>query len=268
MIREVVEALDVPLEQVVIEATILEVTLTDDLEYGVQFFLEENGITLRSGLGPGSPTDSGGSGAVALATFVAFTGVNIDVLVSALQDVTDINVISSPYLAVIDGEPARLFVGDEIPLEIASQESTDDGTVTVTTEIERRDTGIIVEVTPVIRPDASVRLLVNTEVSTALPATEGNELTTTIQQRSVNSDLVVSSGQTVLLGGLIQDRLALTDRGVPVLKNVPVLGSLFGVKGSDVQRTELLVLLTPRVIRTGGEIDRVTRLVERLAAQN
>lgn len=266
-IRRLVDALDVPLPQLVLEATILEVLLTDDLEYGVQFFLEENGIILRSSVGPGLG-DPGLPGAVALASFGAFTGVNIDVLVTALQQVTDLRVISSPYVTVVSGENARLFVGDEIPFLIASQESSTDGTVTVTNEIETRETGIILDVQPVVRPDDSIRLAIVSEVSTPISTGTGNELTPTISRRSVTSDLAIQSGQTVLLGGLIQNRLEVGESGIPVLRNIPLFGNLFGVRGSNVRRTELLILLTPRAVRTSSEIQRVTRQLRATTIMN
>lgn len=262
-IRQVVEALDVPLSQMVLEATILEVLLTDDLAYGVQFFLEEKGIAFRSSIGAGGVADPGGLGAVALGTLGAITDVNIDILITALQEVTNLRVISSPYVSVVANETARLFVGDEIPFLIASQESNTDGTVSVTNEVETRETGIILEVTPSIRPDDTVRMDISTEVSTPLAANEGGELTPTISRRTVTSDLAIRSGQTVLLGGLIQNRLELGEGGIPVLRNIPLIGNLFGVKSSDVLRTELLVLITPRVIRTNSEIEDITRQVRK-----
>ncbi|MEM6678150.1 MAG: secretin N-terminal domain-containing protein [Pseudomonadota bacterium] len=262
-IERLVKSLDTPLPQLVLEATILEVALNDQLDYGVQFFLQENGITVRSTQGPAALADPALPGLAALANFGAFTGVNIDVLLTALQQVTDLRVVSSPYVSVVSGETAQLFVGDEIPFLTASQESSTDGTVTVTNEVETRDTGITVNITPVVRPDDTVRMQIFTEVSSAVQEGLIDDPTPTISRRRINSDLAVTSGQTVLLGGLIQNRLQLAEGGIPVLRQIPLFGNLFGTKASDVDRVELLILVTPRAIRTGREIERITREVRR-----
>jgi general secretion pathway protein D len=114
-----------------------------------------------------------------------------------------------------------------------------------------------------VRPDDSVRLVVTTEVSTAVGEIAGSELTPVIARREITSELTIRSGGTVMLGGLIQNSLALSEGGVPVLREIPLVGTLFGVRGSEVERTELLILLTPRVSRVSYELERITRAVRR-----
>ncbi|MEM7693068.1 MAG: secretin N-terminal domain-containing protein [Pseudomonadota bacterium] len=260
-IREVVHALDIPIGQVVIEANILEVDLNDELSLGVQFFLQSNDFTLRSSQFAGGVADPGGAGAVALinADFGAFS---FDAVINALQAVTTVKVLSSPYVTVVNGATARLSVGDQIPFTIASQTSQSSGTVTVTQEIETRDVGVILTVTPNIRPDNSVLLTIEQEVSSARElAGAGSEETTNpiIAQRNITSQITVDSGVTALLGGLIIDRAQNTETGVPVLRRIPIIGNAFKQNTNTQGRSELLVLITPRVVRTSHQLDQLTR---------
>jgi len=260
-IREVVRALDVPLAQVVIEATIVEVGLNDSLKYGVQAFLRGDGIAVRSSRFI-DPVDTGEAGGVAIFEIDTGGGTTTTVVLEALQTVTDVKIISSPYLTVLDGRAARLSVGDQIPFLIQSTNATDTGTTTTTNEIEVRDVGIILEVTPNIRADNSVLLNIQQEVSSAQSEDAGENLTPIISQRTINSDIVVRSGKTVFLGGLIQDRSEKVESGVPVIKDVPVLGNLFKQTDNVTDRTELLVMITPRVVRRSLQLDNITRLLK------
>ncbi len=253
-IREVVRTLDLPLAQVVIEATIVEVDINDALGYGVQFFLNSSDVALRSSTTI-TPTDPGQVG-----LFANIGASSVNVVLSALQSVTNVRVISSPYLTVLDGKPARLSIGDQVPFLTASTDANSDGTTTTTNQIEVRDTGIILEVTPRVGADNSVLLDINQEVSSVAPGgAEANELTPTIQQRSIRSDIVVQSGKTALLGGLIQDSDTRVTTRVPVVSQIPVVGGLFKQTRNDLVRTELLVMITPRVVRKPSQLENITR---------
>jgi general secretion pathway protein D len=256
-IAEVVNALDVPLAQVVIEATIIEVDINDDLQYGVQFFLQGSNVTGRSSGGQLGAGDPGGAGFVALINQVK-NGTAVQYVLTALQSVTNVRVISSPYLTVVDGASSRLAVGDQIPFVTASQTSNSDGTVTVTQEVDARDVGVILDVTPRISPDNSVVLDITQEVSAARNVTTAAGDNPIISQRTVTSQITVQSGRTVLLGGLIQERADVTDTGVPGVRKVPVLGKLFSQKADTQTRSELLIMITPRVVRTAHQLDTLT----------
>lgn len=260
-IREVVEALDMPIGQVVIEANILEVDLNDELSLGVQFFLQSEDFVVRSSRGAGGVVDPGGSGAVAVIN-ADLGSVSFDAVIHALQAVTNVKVLSSPYVTVVDGATARLSVGDQIPYTTASQTSQSSGTVTVTQEIETRDVGVILTVTPNIRPDNSVLLTIEQEVSSAreVALAEAEDQTNpVIAQRNITSQITVDSGVTALLGGLIIDRAAKSESGVPVLRRIPVLGAAFRQTDNVQARSELLVLITPRVVRASSQLDMLTR---------
>jgi len=229
-IREVVRTLDVPQAQVVIEATVAEVELKDELGYGVQWYLSGMGFTAHSANPPGpQPLDPGIGGVAVLQRSIA--GFDTKVVLDALQTVTKVKVISSPYLTVMDGKSARLVIGDQIPFAVASQTQSqpDNSTqpVILTQEIETKDTGVILEITPSIRANNSVLLNINQEVSKASESAVKGNLTPIISKRNVTSDIVVQSGRTAILGGLIEDRTDEVETGVPILRKVPVLGNLF-----------------------------------------
>lgn len=270
-ISDVVKILDVPQAQVVIEATVAEVDLNDDLQHGVQAFLTYRGITTRSSTDPNPATAStpgqnsttSGSGGVAHIGLTLGPGASADVVLSALRSVTNTKVISTPYLMVLDGKTARLQIGDQVPIASTTQTATITGTVTVTQQIQVKDTGVILEVTPKIKADNSASLGIDQRVSQvkSAPATGTVDLNPTISTQEIKSDILVQSGRTVLLGGLIKESVQKTDGGIPGAMNLPVLGDLFKQHTDTLIRQELIVMITPRVIRHSSEIENITRLL-------
>lgn len=267
-IRDVLQALDIPQSQVVIEAMVVEVELNDQLDHGVQMFLNSPYVAARTGGDPiptgqtapiTSPTSASGAFVSVGASFGQY---RVDAVMQALQSITNVKVISSPYLTVLDNKTARLVVGDQIPYAVRSQTSQNTGNVTVTQEVEIKDTGIILDVTPRIFSDNSLSLRINQQVSTPSPTAQAGNTTPVISTRNVESNVRAQSGHTILLGGLIQDRLETSESGVPVLRAAPVLGDLFKQRTDHVRRVELLVMLTPRVIRQNSQIEDISRLIK------
>lgn len=256
-ISAAVKALDVPLAQVVLEATIVEVLINDALQYGVQTFLERGNSSLRTST-LGAPADPGGAGFSAVLD-ASSGNLSAQFVLTALQSVTDLKVISSPYLTMANGATSRLSVGDQIPFVTASQTSSSDGNVTVTQEVETRDIGVILEVTPKISPDNSVVLNIRQEVSSTANVTNSSEANPTISQRTIESRVTVQSGSTILLGGLVQERADRSVNGVPVLSKVPVLGEAFKTTSDTQRRSELVVMITPRVVRNSNQINDITQ---------
>ncbi|MCZ6742280.1 MAG: type II secretion system secretin GspD [Alphaproteobacteria bacterium] len=258
MVVSVLRKLDqVPL-QVLIEATIAEVTLNETLRYGVQWFLRQGNSEL---------TLSSGTTSSILPTFPGFsyflTGPDVKAIFDALETVTDLNIISSPQLMVLDNQTAELQVGDQVPV-LTQSLTTAEGSITES--VEYRDSGIILRVTPRVNSGGLVTMRIEQEVSTIVK-TAVPTLTPTIQQRRISSTVAVQSGETVVLGGLIQDTRDRKETGVPILRDIPILGFFFGGKEDDKKRTELLVLITPRAVRSQREVRRVTEeLRKRLRA--
>lgn len=170
--------------------------------------------------------------------------------------------VSSPYLTVLDGETARLVIGDQIPFATTSQTSSNSGNVTVTQKIEILDTGVVLEITPRIHGNNSVNLNIVQSVSAPVAAASNQGLTPIISTRDITSRILAQSGRTILLGGLIQDRLEKQEDGVPRASKLPVVGGLFRQNRNSASRTELLVLITPRVVRGSSEIENITRLLQ------
>ncbi len=244
--------LDIRPLQVLIEATIAEVKLNDELRYGLQWFFKT---------GSSEFTLSTGDSAEILPTFPGFSYVlgltDTRVVLDALDSVTDFKVISSPSLVVLDNQTATLTVGDEVP--IATQQSTtNDADPRTINTIQFRDTGIILEVTPRVNAGGLVQLDISQEASDVVETVSSGIDSPTIRQRKITSSIAVQSGQTVALGGLIEEKETKTSTGIPILSRIPILGALFGSNAEISERTELLILITPRVIRNQREARIVT----------
>lgn len=233
--------------QVLIEATIAEVALNDQLQYGVQAFIEANSFAFGFGTGVNVVPN-----ALAPGFSFLFTPGSSRIAIDALSRVTDVKVLSSPSVVVLDNSEAVLTVGDEVPIttRTASTLEANDPFASLNT-IEYRDTGVILQVRPRINSNQAVSLEIAQEVSRVNQAATSAEaeLTPTITQRKITSRVSVQSGQTVVLGGLIQDSEERARDRVPVLGEIPVIGNLFGSTSTRNNRTELIVFITPRVIR-------------------
>ncbi|MEZ5825879.1 MAG: type II secretion system secretin GspD [Geminicoccaceae bacterium] len=254
MIESTLRRLDTPPLQVLIEATIAEVTLNDTLRYGVQYFLDTGAI--KAGFNTTTPStgviDPGLLNPLARLpgfNFVATPG-SSNITIDALARITDVKVLSSPSVVVQDNSEAVLNVGDEVPITTRSAVSVDDPSAPVVNNIEYRDTGVILEVKPRISSNEIVALDISQEVSrVASESTSSDSLTPVISQRKITSHVNVQSGQTVVLGGLIQDADTRSTDKIPLLGDLPVLGNLFASNARQSARTELIVFITPRIVR-------------------
>ncbi|OYV37951.1 MAG: hypothetical protein B7Z80_11415 [Rhodospirillales bacterium 20-64-7] len=234
-----------PLE-VRIDATIAEVDLTGQLQYGTQFYFKSGGI---------NAVLSQGTSAALATSFPGFVlsghGSNAaPVALSALEAVTKVRVLSSPELMVLDGQTASLKVGNSVPYLSQTSQSTVTSTSDVIQSIDYRDTGVIMQVTPHIGNDGLVTMDIRQEVSGVSPTVTTTGINSpTFTERTIASRVAVQDGQTIGLAGLISDNDSRENSGLPWLKDVPVLGGLFGTQTNNRVREELLVLITPHVIR-------------------
>ena len=240
--------------QVRIDAVIAEVTLNDNLQYGTQFFFKSGGINGILNTGTTTTTPASPSAASLNLSFPGFflggSGAGgIPFAIQALQQVTTVNVLSSPELLVLDNQPARLQVGSVIPYLSQSSQSTLSANAPIVSSINYQQTGVILEVTPRVNSGGLVTMDVMQDVSSAATAiTTPGINSPTFNERNVNSRVVVQDGQTIGLAGLITDSTTLGNQGIPWLKDVPILGLLAGNQNNTRQRTELLILITPHVI--------------------
>ena len=170
-------------------------------------------------------------------------------VINALADVTQIKVLSAPQLMVLDNEPARLQVGSLVPVLTQSQQSTISPGAPIVNSVDYRDTGVIMLVTPRVNSGGLVTLDISQEVSNVSSQTTGNINSPTFDQRLIRTRVAVQDSQTVGMAGLIRDADTQGNAGIPVLKDIPVLGSLVSSQTSNRVRTELLVLITPHVVK-------------------
>jgi general secretion pathway protein D len=254
-VRDVLRTIDVPQRQVLVEATIVEVTLNDDLKYGVQYFLDRiiNGTSITGALSnTNSPKPALGAPGFSLAV-----GLSSRAVIDALSGVTAINVISSPNVMVLNNETARLAVGDQVPIATQSrQDSLSRDPVTVNT-IEFRDTGVIFDVTPRINSGGSVTLNILQEVSNVERQAQPT-LTPTISQRKLRSSVTAANGETIILGGLFSNATTRTRAGLPGATRSGLLNAVLGSNASYSKKTELLVLIAPRIVSDRREARAVT----------
>jgi general secretion pathway protein D len=250
LIEQTLQQIDRPQLQVAIEATIAEVTLNDALNYGVQFFLKSSDVGV--GADKGSIINSIGNAVLARSfpgfNFLLGSEAEPRLILDALHNITDVKVLSNPSLVVLDNQVATLQVGDQVPIATGTATVLSGGVAPpIVNTIDYRNTGIILRVIPRVSYNGNVVLDIEQEISNVSAA--GNTLTPTVAQRRVKSSIAVASGQTVLLAGLISDRINRTKQGIPLLDAIPGLGDAFSHQNNDKQRTELIIFIRPQIIR-------------------
>jgi general secretion pathway protein D len=290
IVESALRQVDQPQLQVAIDATIAEVDLTDELQYGVQFFLTSHALGLRPDQGSilntaataaplsaaqqaaasasanaTTATSTAAAAGTAVNTFLnrAFPGFNFLVgqeaqpamILSALHTVTGVKVLSSPSLVVVNNQSATLQVGNQVPISTGSANVLNAATAssnTIVNTVDYRNTGIILHVSPRVSANGNVRLEIEQEISNVLPGA-ANSLNPTIQERKVKSSISVANGQTVLLAGLIQDQKNDNKSGIPVLDQIPGIGNAFSGQDNQKSRTELIIFIRPQIIRDAAD---------------
>jgi general secretion pathway protein D len=260
-IRQAIERLDTVPLQVQIETRILEVALVDSFRFGVQWYLEglaggdgdvtQPGNKQRWMLGqlPPGPTTRPDT------FFYSFINHDLQVAIRAMERDSHTKILSAPSLVVVNNRKARIQVGDQFPVT-QTYVNTSLGGSSQVGQVEYKDTGVILDVRPRVNPGGLVYLDVAQEVSRVDRNQIGPNLP--IVKRKLITQVAVQSGQTVLLGGLIRELNEEQRSGVPGLSRIPFLGALFRDRGNSTMRTELLVLITPRVIANGEDAKRVS----------
>ena len=247
--------------QVSIDATIAEVTLNNSLSYGVQWFLKSKDV--------GYKDDRGSFGllgaAVGEAAKRVVPGFNLllgpekdpKFILDALRSLTDVKVLSTPSVVVVDNQFATLLVGDQVPITTRTAVGVDNVNAPLVSNIEYRNTGVILKVAPRINANGNILLEIEQEISNVANTASSNSLTPTVSQRKIKSTIAVGTGQTVLLGGLIQERQNRGRSGIPLLESLQGIGDLFAHNDASIQRTELVIFIRPQIIRNGGDAQNV-----------
>ncbi len=255
-VEATLKRLDVPPTQVLIEASIIEVTLSDDLKYGLQWIFSDsnrNGVT-------GSGVLSTAAGAVLGATPAGFSYTlrnsfgDVKAVLNALAEKSLVKVISSPSIMVLNNHTASIVVGNQQPVRVGETITTGGN---ITTNIQYKDTGISLSVTPSVNAGNMVTMQLNQAVNDVgqVDIATGQR---SFLQRQIGSKVAVRSGETLVLGGLIRDNATSGKSGLPLLKDIPLLGSLFGANNTNNNRTELLVIITPQVVRSDNDLRDLT----------
>jgi general secretion pathway protein D len=281
IVESALQQVDQPQLQVAIDATIAEVDLTDELQFGVQFFLTSHALGLRPDQGsilnststtatttiPGAATAATTAAAATTATTTASTvagtaanallsrtvpGFNFLVgqeaqpaaILTALHTVTGVKVLSNPSVVVVNNQAATLQVGNQVPISTGSASVLNAATASSNT---------ILHVSPRVSANGDVRLEIEQEISNVLPGSAANALNPTIQERKVKSSISIANGQTVLLAGLIQDQKNENKSGIPLLDDLQGIGNAFSNQDNTKMRTELIIFIRPQIIRNSTD---------------
>ena len=257
-IESTLKRLDLPLTQVLIEASIIEVTLDDSLQYGLQWTFSGDARAGYSGVGA-----VGGALSAAATNGFSYALSNgagkLKATLSALASKSLIKMISNPSLMVLDNHTATITVGDQVPVSTSTSRPADNtSTSLVTSTIQYKDTGVSLAVTPSVNSGNVVAMQIDQTVTDvgAEEASANNQRR--FLQRQIGSKVAVRSGESIVLGGLIKDNNNSSKSGVPLLKDIPLVGNLFAQNSSEGKRTELLVIITPRVVRSDVDIREVS----------
>ena len=279
-IRKVLERLDSVPRQVLIQVMVAEVTLTDTLQYGVEWWLKSalshNGkswpgfLGLEGALAPRVTSANGATPAV----LGNSSGLNYAVFGSAGQVIgmlnllghdTDVNILSTPHVLASDGKIAKVEVGNEIPVITQTVSTPSSGTLlggssfSTSNSVQYRPTGILLEVKPNITASGNVSLSIAQEVSSiGNPVSTGGSQYPSFSKRKVTTDITVEDGKTIMLAGLIQNKNNNEAVGLPGLKDIPIFGGLFGSTKKTNEKTELLITITPYIVTSRAEGERLT----------
>ncbi|HRD29950.1 MAG TPA: secretin N-terminal domain-containing protein, partial [Caulobacter sp.] len=250
-LRGLMVALDTPRPQVLVEVTVAEVTLTDETRVGLEWFFTRsmsNG-QLEGGTKGGLGLDTGG-------LTLKFTGTDVQAAFNAFASNNKVNILSRPRLVARSGDEARIQVGTDVPIitSRANSPTQTGGSSDILQTIQYRQTGVILTIRPVIYSDGRVDLQITQEVSSQQPNSNTAIGSPLILNRSVTTRLSVDEGATAVIGGLIDDNYTKGNSGIPLLKDIPLLGAPFRVDSFSTGKTELIILVTPHILRDGGEM--------------
>ena len=256
--ESLLKRLDVMPPQVLIEATVAEVTLTDSLQYGLEWYLknETSGIVDGGADSQASTVGGLGLGTAGLAYSLVSRADRFKVLINAMAEEELVKVLSSPRITVRDGKSATITVGTQVPVVTSEQAATDSDNIVRT--YQYRTTGVTLKVTPVVHARDIVTLEINQDVSEAAASGGENPL---ILNRTINTEVVAAAGQAVVIGGLIKDSNGLSKSKVPFFGDLPLIGKLFSAQNQGGERTELVVMITPHILRSSQQIEDIRQAI-------
>lgn len=254
---KLLKQLDTPAPEVLIEVKIAEVTLTDETSYGVEFFIDDIGSETIQATAQTGGLGLGSSGI----TFSVLTG-NVDAAVNAFASNSRVKVLSTPTLVARSGGSSSIQVGQDVPIitsQRAASTQAGDGPLDILQAVDYRSTGVLMEIEPIVFSEDRIDLTIIQEVSSTLATANSTINSPTISNRTISTQLSLEDGQTAVMGGLIQEDIIRDDTGVPILKDIPLIGQVFSNDALSTTRTELLVLITAYVLRGQEDKSRFVR---------
>jgi general secretion pathway protein D len=280
IIKDVIEKLDIRRRQVYVEAAIIEMSLAKqrDLGFEMQVPISQSQFDAGQAVAVGG-TNFGGIGNVVAGGPAAFASMNglavgavkgtfrfkgvdylsVGALLRAVQTDADVNVLSTPNILTTDNQKAEIMVGQNVPFITGQTQNAITGSATLFNTVERKDVGIKLTLTPQITSDDNVRLEINQEISDVVADSNTSNAGPTTSKRSASTTVVVKDRQTMVIGGLIRDNVTSSTMKVPLLGDIPILGWLFKFKTSRVEKTNLMIFITPYIIKNETEAGELTR---------
>lgn len=262
MLRKVIKHLDVMPLQVLLDATIVAVNLTENLEYGVKWLFKNSGPDGLEGIGIIGTVAQGATAAATGGLSYGLTRGTDDIrmVFNALAEDSKLNVLSAPSIMVLNNQEASMKVGDQIPIRTSQSTNTNGGGIDPiqTSSIQMVDTGIILKIKPRVNATGVVILEIEQSVNTPKINSASNIDSPAILKREIKSTIAVVNGESVVLGGLISETHTFSNTGVPFLKDIPYIGWLFGTQGKKIEKNELIVVITPRVVVNEFDARKVT----------
>jgi general secretion pathway protein D len=277
--KDVIQKLDIRRRQVYVEAAIIEMSLTKSRELGFEFQaanlnkIDSGGTTVIGGTnfggigqatlnGPAAFANASGLAVGAVKGTFTFKGtefLNIGALLRALQSDSDVNVLSTPNILTSDNQKAEIMVGQNVPFTTGQTQNATTGSGSIFNTVERKDVGIKLSITPQISSEDTVRLDVNQEISDVVQASFLNPSGLVTNKRSAITTVVVRDRETMVLGGLIRDNVTTSEDKVPFLGDIPLLGWLFKFKSTKVEKVNLMLFITPYIIKNEADAQDITR---------
>ncbi|MFZ5874962.1 MAG: type II secretion system protein GspD [Nitrospirota bacterium] len=272
ILKDIIGKLDTARRQVYVEAVIMEVSVARLRELGSDvtalFGAQNDNLTSIAGFNETPPTFE----AASTLDFTDLTAFNVRAVLRALQTRDDVNILSTPQILTSDNQKAEIVVGENRPFPTGQSQTTGGNTITT---VERRDVGITLRLTPQILESNQVKLDVFQEISSVSPESQTAESVTlgvVTNKRSATTSVLVTDGQTAVIGGLIRDNMITNEKKIPLLGDIPLLGWLFKFKSKRTEKTNLLIFLTPTIVKTPTEMaalreaksERMTRAMDDL----
>ena len=250
VVKNILDSLDVLPRQVLIECTIAEITLDNNIDLGIEWSYTK-GERIKNGTLAATMGEGG-------LTYLVGMAHKIKADISAFASKGKVRILSSPHILASDNKEAKIDISNEIPVASSSYQYTNEKDV-ISTNIEYRDTGVILSVTPHINSNGIVTMDIDQEVSKqANDVSVAGKSYPSFAKRHIDTSLTVKNGQTIVLGGLISSESNNTDKGTPWIVDIPILRYLFGKESRHDRRVELIVLLTPRVVTSLNDVDTIT----------